>query len=100
MDQPVACSLGNDAVRDRVAAWGSTLAGLVTAVDWPSPEVVCMRLRDEPAGALVDLARLEVACCPFFEFGLEVTADGSVLTVAVPDEATPVLRDFAALASL
>lgn len=93
------CSLDDAVARDRLDAWGATLASLVTSVEWPSPDQVRFRLRDQPAGALVDLARLEVACCPFFEFGLEITALGSSLTIRVPSEAAPVLQDLATLAT-
>jgi hypothetical protein len=99
MERPVACSLDAAAARDRLAEWRTMLGTLVTAVEWPAPNRVRMPLRDDPAGDLVDLARREVACCPFFEFGLEVTADGSALTITVPEGAAPVLRDFATLAS-
>ncbi|HEY3722201.1 MAG TPA: hypothetical protein VGN59_02455 [Acidimicrobiia bacterium] len=98
MERPIACSLDDAAARDRLAEWQTALGALVTAVEWPAPNRVRMPLRDDPV-ALLDLARREVACCPFFEFGIEVTAEGSALTVAVPDEAAAVLRDFAALAS-
>jgi hypothetical protein len=99
MDRPVACSLDDTAARDRLDAWAATLSSLVTTVEWPSPHEVRFQLRDQPAGAVVDLARLEVACCPFFEFGLEITADGSSLRIQVPADAAPVLRDLAALAT-
>jgi hypothetical protein len=60
-----------------------------------------MRLRDSDnsIAALVALARRETECCPFFRFGLEITADGTVFTASVPTEAVSILQRFAALAS-
>ena len=41
--------------------------------------------------AVVDLAQREVACCPFFTFAIAVKADGLVLVVEVPDDASELL---------
>lgn len=42
-------------------------------------------------GSVIDLAQRETACCPFFTFTVEITAERLVLVVEVPDDATGVL---------
>ncbi len=98
MDKAVACSLDDGDARTRLDAWRAALGHGVTAVEWPAPNEVHMRLADVPFADLAELARLEAACCPFFEFRIEITAAGSALIVSVPVDAEGVLRDFASLA--
>jgi hypothetical protein len=37
------------------------------------------------------LAQREKACCPFFEFSLDIGAESLCLRLRVPDDAAPVL---------
>jgi hypothetical protein len=99
MGVPVACSLTQGAARAQLEEWREILAETVTAADRVSPAGLALRLRDDLRGVrgLLLLARREQACCPFFEFALQVKADGVTLLIDVPDEAAPVLDQFAGL---
>jgi hypothetical protein len=98
--QPIACSLSVDGARERVEEWRGFFARSVDSVERLADERFRFRLVPEP-GALtdaVDLAQREKACCPFFDFSIEVGPDRCWLAVGVPTEATAVLAGFAALA--
>jgi hypothetical protein len=47
---------------------------------------------------ITDLAERERACCPFFEFSIELDGLGTRLHVEVPSEGGPILADLLALA--
>jgi hypothetical protein len=77
--------------------WRALLSDAAVAAERPAPTEVVVRLRDgAPVAALVDLARREKACCPFFDFSLLVEADALTLRVGVPDEAAALLDGFVA----
>ena len=40
---------------------------------------------------MVGLAQREKACCPFFDFSLDIAADSVTLVVSVPDDGAPLL---------
>jgi hypothetical protein len=100
VQNPIACSLSADGARERVDEWRGFFASSVDDVERAADERFRFRLVSDP-GALagvVDLAQREKACCPFFDFSIEVEADRCWLVVGVPTEATGVLADFARLA--
>jgi hypothetical protein len=100
MVQPIACSLSVDGARDRIAEWRVFFASSVDSVEQLAKERFRFRLVPDP-GALadaVDLAQREKACCPFFDFSIQLEPDRCWLAVGVPTEATAVLADFARLA--
>lgn len=85
-----ACSLGAHDVRQRVADWHELLSVAERA------ERIGRRLRFvfEPAVAvaseLAAMCAAETECCPFFEFGLDITADAVVLTIDGPQDTADV----------
>ena len=99
MRVPIACSLSEDAATDRIERWRVALATFVTDSTRRAPGRLELRLVEGPdaAGQLVDLSRQEKACCGFFDFTVEIDADGVTLVVEVPDDAVGVLDDFAAV---
>lgn len=101
MKVPIACTLSSADASDRVEEWRAVLGAAVRRVARPTPARAELRLVGEPGdiAKLVDLARREKACCGFFGFTFEVTAEGVTLVVTVPDEAVGVLDDFSALAA-
>jgi hypothetical protein len=100
VEDPIACSFDGVDVRGHVDEWKAIFAVAVVGTEWSTASSVRMRLSgsSEWVGALVDLAMREAACCPFFRFGVEITAGEMVFTASVPTEAIPVLRGFASLA--
>ncbi|MCU1450789.1 MAG: putative MerR family transcriptional regulator [Acidimicrobiales bacterium] len=97
---PIACSLTEEGLVDRVDEWRQFLSTSVTTVDASDTSArLLLRGDDDVLLRAVDLAEREKACCAFFEFGLALDSDGRWLTVAVPDDAAPILRDLLSLAN-
>lgn len=101
MKKPVACTLSVQAAGDRVSAWRDALGASVRSTARPMATRLELGLDVDPnqVATLVDLARLETACCGFFSFAFVVEADTVTLAVSVPPDAAAVLDDFARLAS-
>jgi hypothetical protein len=99
MRVPIACTLTVEEQPDRIAEWRAFFATHVTALEELTPAGAWLRLAegDAPVLAAADLAQREQACCAFFDFAIQLRADGRFLAVAVPDDAGPVLHDFLAL---
>jgi hypothetical protein len=97
---PVACSLGTEDARERVEEWRRFFDRSVVGVEYMADERVRFLLGSNPGELTdaVDLAQREKACCPFFDFSIQVEPDRCWLVVAVPAEATAVLADFTRLA--
>ena len=96
---PIACSLGETAARAQLDEWRAAFAAAIAATDRVAPAELALRLRDDLSGVtgLVRLAQRERACCPFFEFALQIEPDAVTLKVRVPADAVPVLDQFAQL---
>ena len=99
MRVPIACTLTVDEQPDRIAEWRTFFATHVAAVEDAASARARLRLAegDDAVLAAADLAQREQACCAFFDFAIHLGADGRFLSVAVPDDAAPVLRDFLGL---
>jgi hypothetical protein len=97
---PIACTLTSEAALDRVDVWRQFFARSVTALERTSAQEFRFRLgaSTQAVSDAVDLAQREKACCPFFEFSIQVEATSCWLVVRVPPEASVVLADFAGLA--
>jgi hypothetical protein len=98
---PIACSLGADDARERVQEWRRFFDRSVVAIEQIADAQVRFLLGTDPGELTdaVDLAQREKACCPFFDFSIQVEPDRCWLVVAVPAEATAVLAGFTRLAS-
>jgi MerR family transcriptional regulator, copper efflux regulator len=97
---PIACSLSEEGLVDRVDEWRKLLTTAVTRVEAADTSArLLLHAGDDVLLRAVDLAEREKACCAFFEFGVALDADGRWLTVGVPEDAAPVLRDLLALAA-
>jgi hypothetical protein len=94
---PVACSLDSTGLSKRVGEWQEQLRSVVSSQR--SGSALMLQLAsDADLGALAELCRQEVACCPFFSFRLEVSAAGASLVVEVPTDAAELLDDLEGLA--
>jgi len=93
---PIACTLTADDQPGRLDEWRSFFATQVAAVELPAPDRARLRLADGSAAVLAAaaLAQREKQCCGFFEFAIELGAQGRWLSVGVPAEAAPVLADL------
>ena len=95
---PIACSLEVSEAETRIDEWRAFLAESVTSA---TRDGGSLRLRLAPSDRALldaaDLAAREKTCCGFFAFTIEVDVDSRTLVVRVPDEAVPVLDDFAGL---
>jgi hypothetical protein len=97
---PIACTLTEEGLDDRVDEWRRFLTTSITTVDAGDTSArLLLHDGDDVLLRAVDLAEREKACCAFFEFGLALDGGERWLTVAVPDEAAPVLRDLLSLAA-
>jgi hypothetical protein len=96
---PVACSLAADVARHRIEEWRIFFDRSVTEVRVVDEAHLHLGLDGSPETLMsaVDLAQREKACCAFFEFSIDVQADGYSLVIGVPTEATDVLADFSRL---
>jgi hypothetical protein len=98
VDVPIACSLTAPAARSQLDEWRTLLATASVAAERVSPTRLSLRLRDDPGQVppVVSLAQREKACCPFFDFTLEIEADRVTLHISVPADATEILDGFSA----
>jgi hypothetical protein len=96
---PIACTLGTEDARHRIAEWRVLLSDSITGAERVGPKRLRLRLRAGPDVLVtaINLARAERACCGFFRFTIAVENDADWLVVDVPPEAAPVLNDLAGL---
>jgi ribosomal protein S19 len=92
VEVPIACSLTADQAQDRVTEWRALLG---SGVDRAEIGEAVARLRlvedDQTLVRVVDLAEREQACCPFFDFSIELDHGRRWLRVSVPSDAAGVL---------
>jgi hypothetical protein len=95
---PVACSLADTEAHRQLDGWRRVLESPAVQVSRISPTVLEIRWADDldQLEAVVRLARLEKACCPFFDFTIRIEADMVALSVSVPDDAVAVLDGLTA----
>ncbi|MGH9137692.1 MAG: hypothetical protein ACRD0G_11680 [Acidimicrobiales bacterium] len=86
----VACSLGGSDAADRVAEWRELLAAHALGRE-AVPGGIRFRLASEAAGAAVDLAQREAACCGFLSITVDTGAE-TVLTVTGDADAAVVIE--------
>jgi hypothetical protein len=97
-DVPIACSLDQSAAERQLDEWAAVLGAAVTSSERTDPTTLRMRIDvASDVGRIVDLARREVACCPFFGFAIEIDTAGIALVVSVPSDAVPILDAFASV---
>ncbi|MGI8491155.1 MAG: hypothetical protein ACR2KC_00120 [Acidimicrobiales bacterium] len=93
---PIACQLEASAAKAQLGEWSELFASSVGGVERVSDTELRASLYPDLRGvdALVALAQREKACCGFFDFWLDIAAEGVSLQVSVPEEAVPILDDF------
>lgn len=98
VDVPIACSLAAPAARSQLDEWRALLATASVAAERVSPARLSLRLRDDldQVGTVISLAQREKACCPFFDFAIEIEADRVTLHISVPADAAGILDSFSA----
>ena len=89
---PIACSLQPASARSQLGEWRELLARVVDGSERVTPtRLELSLLAGSDIGPVIDLAQRETACCPFFRFSVEITAERLALVVEVPDDATVAL---------
>lgn len=95
---PIACTLTEGELGDRVAEWQQFFVSSVVA--WETePTTARLQLADDD-GALLSAASLgqrEKECCRFFDFAVEIGVDHRWLVVSVPADAAEALSGFMAM---
>ncbi len=90
---PIACTLGTQAMRDRLDDW-QALLGHVTRRDSIDGGVRATFGPATPLDELMRLAAAEQDCCQFFDFAITIDRRGIGLEVRAPDDARPVLHEL------
>jgi hypothetical protein len=96
MSEPLVCSLTEQAALGQLDEWRQVASDPVVAVTRPSPTRLELHLSDglDQVGSLVGLAQREKACCPFFDFSLDIAADSVTLLVSVPEDGATLLDEL------
>ena len=95
---PIACTLTAEAVVDRLAEWSAAFSTLVEKVDFDGNHATLTLHRgSEALLTIADLAQREKACCPFFQFSIELEGIDMFLHVEVPHEADQILTELLSL---
>ena len=92
---PIACTLTPEGVVDRMEEWRTFLSTMVTKIERTTNQAT-LTLREGSKALLMatDLAEREKACCPFFQFSIELEGLDGRLLVGVPIEAEKILTDL------
>src|SRR5262245_12595605 len=94
-DLPIACTLTQDGMTDRLALLHALTAdGLIARTTTAAG--LRVRLRDTPQieEGLRELIAAEARCCPFLDLGLRRHRGELVLEIAGPRDARPVIELF------
>ena len=95
---PIVCTLTADAALGRVAEWKAFLSTMVQRIEMSTNQATLTLLGGRDVLLMVtDLAEREKACCPFFQFSIELDGVEARLHIEVPNEAGPILTDLLAL---
>ncbi len=98
VESPIACTLDADSVRARIEQWRAVGDRAVGSTLRAGPGRLELTLLPEAdVGSVLRLAQEEVACCAFFRFSFTVAPESVTVVIGVPDEAAPVLDQFASL---
>ncbi len=96
MNIPIACTLQPSDARSQLGEWQELHGRAIGRTERVSPTRLELTLLPQPdIESIIDLARREVACCPFFSFAIEIHAEHLVLAVNVPDDAIGILDQLA-----
>src|SRR5437016_12497045 len=88
---PIACTLDESELPDRLAEWRRLAGHVVDRAD--TDEGIRVRFdRSVSAADVADLAAREQGCCSFFTFTIHIAADGTTLDVTAPADARELVR--------
>ena len=93
---PISCSLGADALAERIAAWRALGEGaLLSRSATPGTVTAVFARRPDVERELHRLVAAEADCCGFLDLRVTTGADTLTLTATAPPEAAGVLSAFA-----
>jgi len=95
---PIACSLDDGTLAERIDEWRELVASSVVNVEADATSVR-LELGDSEAAlvAAASLGQREKQCCAFFTVAIELGSDRRTLTLSVPDGAEEAMATFVAL---
>ena len=97
-DTPIACSLGADALGERLDEWRDLVATHVSSLEASSASVrLVLDDSDVALLAAASLGAREKECCPFFDVAVELEPGRRILRLSVPAGAEPALGEFVTL---
>jgi hypothetical protein len=88
----IACSLGADGQRERVAEWRSVLAAADARSETEGGTRYVFRRGDEMRDRVRALAAAESECCGFLHFDIQERPEGLTMTVTTHPSAEDALR--------
>lgn len=91
--QPIACTLGAQAMTGRLEDWQALLAHVRQRKSTNGGVRVTFD-STVPLADLIGLTTAEQDCCQFFDFAITVDARGVALEVRAPDEALPIVHSL------
>ncbi len=95
MNQPIACTLGPDAYRDRTAELAELAAGaLRSRAPIRGGERLTFAPDAETEKRLRAAVAAEASCCAFLRMDLRAEPDALVLDVTGPAEAKPIIAEL------
>jgi MerR family copper efflux transcriptional regulator len=94
VEQPVACTLGVDAVPERVAAWAELIEHADERIDIDGGVRLTFPGSSELLAQVAALAAAEQRCCAFLTFTLTFVDDRGHLDVTAPPAGTEMLADL------
>jgi len=92
-EPPIACTLGAESLRGRLADWQSLLTHAVERREIDGG----VRVEFDagvPADELMRLVSAEQDCCQFFRFAITVDTRGIALEVTAPPDARPMVESL------
>jgi hypothetical protein len=96
---PIACTLTPEGVVGRMEEWRTFLSTMVTKIERTTNQATLILCEGSKAlVTAIDLAEREKACCPFFQFSIEIEGLEGRLLVGVPMEAEQILTNFLGVA--
>jgi MerR family copper efflux transcriptional regulator len=91
--EPIACTLGAEAMPGRLREWQAMLDRALERRTTATGVVMRFPRDVDTVTALASLTAREVDCCAFLTFTVKIAADGTNVTIDAPPDAVPLVHD-------